>query len=682
MNFFFLLSLCTSLLHAHYDAIKCRPSTDRWKILTLRCLCEPCYLCTTDWTSPVRFNCRPKDHLNLEDGAKPATQAELNPKKWFLTKKEMTQSRNNISRNELSLYTDGNQVDGFVDGSSMLKSMYHDIYDTRSKDFVLHTGWCSNNVTFDPYQRQDTSFTTVWGDAAARGVNLLTLIWQNILVFPTQIKMAPFMNQVLPRIAPKGTMTQMVLDDRLGSLLATHHQKTLVVKRQGEVVAYVGGIDLCHSRWDTWKHKAKKKLRIKLKTAADMGSVDGWVDESQRLRGPVVRDVLHNFLQRWNDPITPTPRQGSVDFGKLKPEIPQIPWPLKSEDEIPENVGTHSVQIVRTFSCTAKHYKKFAPLGEFSLFQARLKAIRQAQNYIYIIDQYFIYQKELLEALLEVLPRLQKLVIFARTISSDVGTTGYEKFQFEQIKALKELRPNKVHIFTTKDPEIYIHSKTIVIDDTFIAVGSANWNSRSMASDSEIAAHVVDREYVPTPDGVHVGKYVRNFRIKKWAEMAGSDPSVFENLSIVDAVHWLEKRAEHPGALIKRFESDSKPGFHLFGRGLQRLTDYEETCSKDDVEPAVQCTDEKWLATQPPIAKIMCKCINEGMIPRPGSCPYMDTEGVESVQYMHQYEERKQASITIALFVVIPAVIVAIAIAFVIRARRRKVSSPLLTPVL
>ncbi|GLE09531.1 hypothetical protein PINS_up021259 [Pythium insidiosum] len=63
----------------------------------------------------------------------------------------------------------------------------------------------------------------------------------------------------------------------------------------------------------------------------------------------------------------------------------------------------HHVQIARTFSCKYKRYDEYAPRGEKSILASRLKAIRNAKNFIYIEDQYFVLVPELLQALLEVL---------------------------------------------------------------------------------------------------------------------------------------------------------------------------------------------------------------------------------------------------------------------------------------
>ena len=125
------------------------------------------------------------------------------------------------------------------------------------------------------------------------------------------------------------------------------------------------------------------------------------------------------------------------------------------------NLGKQSVQIVRTFSCKYKHYTEFAPHGETSLFQARIKAIKNAKNYIYIEDQYFILVPELLDALLEVMPRLQKVIVVAHAPVGEVAYTGYERYFYEMVSPLKKYYPNKFKVYTTKlDLDIYIHSES------------------------------------------------------------------------------------------------------------------------------------------------------------------------------------------------------------------------------
>ncbi|EQC24759.1 hypothetical protein SDRG_17348, partial [Saprolegnia diclina VS20] len=94
--------------------------------------------------------------------------------------------------------------------------------------------------------------------------------------------------------------------------------------------------------------------------------------------------------------------------------------------------------ILRTYSCKYKGYKSFAPKGETSILAGRIKAIRNAKNYIYIEDQYFIHVPELLDELLKVLPRIQRLVIFTVTPGKVELASGYQKYQYDMMAPLLE----------------------------------------------------------------------------------------------------------------------------------------------------------------------------------------------------------------------------------------------------
>lgn len=62
--------------------------------------------------------------------------------------------------------------------------------------------------------------------------------------------------------------------------------------------------------------------------------------------------------------------------------------------------------------------------------------------------------------------------------------------------------------------EIYIHSKLLLIDDTFFTIGSANMNVRSMASDSEINIATVDPSAAT------------QLRKRIWGQLAGKDDAI------------------------------------------------------------------------------------------------------------------------------------------------------------
>lgn len=378
-----------------------------------------------------------------------------------------------------------------------------------------------------------------------------------------------------------------------------------------------------------------------------------------------------NFKQRWNDPKSP---KLHGKFEALSTSDTSRIGHVVSKSNIPAKAGSQSVQIVRTFSCKAKkYYRNFAPRGEISILQGRIKAILQAKNYIYIIDQYFVYHKELLHALLTVLPRLQKLVLFIREIGPEFMEFGYDKFQFEQIEKLRNMSPNKVHIYTTADASIYVHSKTMIIDDMFLAIGSANWNGRSMSSDSEIAAHVVDTEHVATPDGIYVGKFIRDYRLRKFAEMGNVEPHVLSESTFVDTIHWLDERAINGNSLIKRYEPDRKPGYNRLGRWYQMLTDSEQRCDSMSTESI--CENKEWLSTQPPMAHHMCKCIQKGLSPNKHLCKYMrNIPASETLQATYQKEGYKSAAsfiLFLAVLILISLILLFQCIQYVLHLYRR-----------
>lgn len=70
---------------------------------------------------------------------------------------------------------------------------------------------------------------------------------------------------------------------------------------------------------------------------------------------------------------------------------------------------------------------------------------------------------------------------------------------------------SEYHIRPPRYREIYIHSKLMLIDDSFITLGSANLNTRSMVVDSEI--NIASAEY----------KLASGARQRVWANLAGPD---------------------------------------------------------------------------------------------------------------------------------------------------------------
>ncbi|GMF19953.1 unnamed protein product [Phytophthora lilii] len=97
---------------------------------------------------------------------------------------------------------------------------------------------------------------------------------------------------------------------------------------------------------------------------------------------------------------------------------------------------------------------------------------------------------------------------------------GTSKYLYEMISPIREKYPDKFRIYAAKaGRKLLIHTKAVIIDDVYLSVGSANWNRRSMTSDTELNADIVDGDTVKSPEGVT--RLPRDFRIRKFQEMTG-----------------------------------------------------------------------------------------------------------------------------------------------------------------
>ena len=125
-------------------------------------------------------------------------------------------------------------------------------------------------------------------------------------------------------------------------------RKFVVLRHPGRPeldVAFVGGIDLCHSRNDGPDHLGDSQRQP---MAAVYGDRPPWHDIQAAIRGPAVTDVEEVFRERWSDPtpLTRNPvdviseliRHDSRSGGSLPPRLPT-----------PAPRGKSAVQLLRTY---------------------------------------------------------------------------------------------------------------------------------------------------------------------------------------------------------------------------------------------------------------------------------------------------------------------------------------------
>nr|BFE86093.1 hypothetical protein GCM10020093_086940 [Planobispora longispora] len=102
-------------------------------------------------------------------------------------------------------------------------------------------------------------------------------------------------------------------------------------------------------------------------------------------------------------------------------DVPPLPKPGPP----PEPVGTHAVQLLRTYPYRRSAYP-FAPKGERSVARAYHKVLRAARSLVYLEDQY-LWSTEVIEPFAEALerePELRMVIVVPRHPDQDGWLAG------------------------------------------------------------------------------------------------------------------------------------------------------------------------------------------------------------------------------------------------------------------
>lgn len=180
-----------------------------------------------------------------------------------------------------------------------------------------------------------------------------------------------------------------------------HHQKTVTLDSQSnsnltdrEIVSFIGGLDLCDGRFDTEEHSLFHTLSTGLHShdfyqtniagacLRKGGPRAPWHDTHACIRGEAAWDILANFEQRWAKHCDP-----SLLFPTRKiPNLVHSPWELESSTRWLD----WNVQVFRSIDHVSVVQSSRTPAVERSIHQAYVEAIRRADRFLYIENQYFI----------------------------------------------------------------------------------------------------------------------------------------------------------------------------------------------------------------------------------------------------------------------------------------------------
>lgn len=412
---------------------------------------------------------------------------------WFLSIKERGNPQTVLSsRHPGRTHTDGNEVQPHIDGAAYFAALRAAIEATRAGDLLFFTDWRG-----DPDERIGADGPTaaaLFADAAARGVVVKGLFWRSHW---DKLAYSQAENRSLAdRIRKAGG--EVLLDMRVLPL-GSHHQKFVVLRHPGREqldTAFVGGIDLCHTRNDDSEHAGDPQS---VRMAPWWGPTPPWHDAMLQVWGPAVGDIEVSFRERWDDPtplllnpmhLAEAVLRRDAEHGERLP--PQLPDPPPR--------GTAAVQVLRTYPAKVPRFP-FAHLGERSIARGYDKSVRRATSLIYVEDQYF-WSAEVVSCFAKALatnPGL-RLIIVLPSHPPQAGRLSQASTTVSRSQALADVRragSQRVAVYgleNTAGIPVYVHAKVCVIDDVWATIGSDNVNRRSWTHDSELTCAVYDHE--------------------------------------------------------------------------------------------------------------------------------------------------------------------------------------------
>lgn len=389
-------------------------------------------------------------------------------------------------RGALPLFTQKNKITPIIDGLPTFEEFQKMLLTVQGQGhYVRLAGW-QLRIDFKLVPgNNDSTFQSHLTRMDAAGSQIRALLWDK----GPGTENSAEVNHIN---ALPGGQGQAILDNHTLNY-GSHHQKFMVINGSAGAVGFAGGIDINPDRLDDRDHKAASPYH----------------DIHSKVEGPAVADLNTTFVERWNN----------------HPNDPQPKLPTNAPPFAPAP-GTHYVHVSRTIP-PSKSYN-FISGGDLSTLNTTRRAIQRAQRFIYIEEQYltpypgalpYTAAADTVRILTDLLSALARpafeFLIMVIPNTSDQPQSLFRRRNF--IKVLKDNFPNKVHVFylwrPANGPLIYLHTKSLIIDDVYFRIGSANLNRRSMTHDSEIDVHVIDEALA---NGSR--RAAKDYRIDLWGE--------------------------------------------------------------------------------------------------------------------------------------------------------------------
>lgn len=297
-----------------------------------------------------------------------------------------------------------------------------------------------------------------------RTIHVYVLIWDFAMIYALEREWLPHY-----KLEWRGHRRLHIHLDDQHPVGGCHHQKMVVVDDR---VAFVGGLDLTRSRWDTPEHRREDPRRVD----PSGERYPPFHDVQMMVSGEAARGLGELARERWQKA---TGRQA------------RRPTKSPSSDPWPDWVRPDAEHVEVGIARTQPAYEGREPVREIERLYR--DAIARAQRDIYIENQ-FLTSTIVGEALGERLkdPQGPEILIVLRLHGGD----WLEQFTMDIVRErlLQHLTASDAHgrlgvyyphCHGMDDECIGLHSKVAVFDDELVRVGSANLTNRSMRLDTE-----------------------------------------------------------------------------------------------------------------------------------------------------------------------------------------------------
>jgi phosphatidylserine/phosphatidylglycerophosphate/cardiolipin synthase-like enzyme len=268
------------------------------------------------------------------------------------------------------------------------------------------------------------------------------------------------------------------------------HSKLVVLGTNAEAIGFTGGIDFAADRWSRPGHPLEQT----------------WHDAVAKVEGPAVQGLFDWFAQMWQENLARPVRRFRFGTGQFESALPRPPA-LDPRVLPVAPKGNHHVQSVRTvpafkyqwYNCLPENPPiSFAPQGLFEFRTAVRKALKNAERYVYIEDEFF-WSQELLGWINEAIqtPRPNLRVILVTGGGTDPNDPKFgdallcNSINHGLLEGLTAAQRNQVRMFRRRGDRIKLRGSSVA---TVTGNGATSDITLSMTPNTDIAPNVLRKE--------------------------------------------------------------------------------------------------------------------------------------------------------------------------------------------